>query len=66
MRKRDVLARFGGPIKTAKALGITRSAVAQWGALVPERIAWRVQHLTDGALPVNPSLYVRKARRASA
>jgi hypothetical protein len=65
MRKRDVLARFGGPINTAKTLGITRSAVAQWKALVPERIAWRVQHLTDGALTVNPSLYAPKSRLPS-
>jgi hypothetical protein len=64
MRKRDVLARFDGPVKTAAALGITRSAVAQWGDLVPERIAWRVQHLTDGALSVNTRLYRRKSSPA--
>jgi hypothetical protein len=65
MYKRDVLARLGGPINTAKALGISRSAVAQWKALVPERIAWRVQHLTAGALTVNPALYAPKSRHPS-
>jgi hypothetical protein len=65
MYKRDVLAHFGGPVLTAKALGVTRSAVAQWRYLVPERIAWRVQHLTDGDLAVNPCLYARKSRRSS-
>lgn len=48
--------------KTAEAFGITHSAVWQWRSIVPERIAWRAQVLTGGALRVDPSLYARKKK----
>ena len=51
--------------KTAEAFGITHSAVWQWPDIVPERIAWKAQILTGGALRVDPSIYERlkKQRR---
>jgi hypothetical protein len=65
MFKTDVIAHFGGVIATAKFLGITRSAVAQWRAVIPERSAWRLQSLTNGSLRVDPHLYVRDPLRAA-
>jgi transposase-like protein len=64
MRTTDVINHFGRSVSaTAQAFGITRSAVYQWGELVPERIAWKAQILTGGVLRVDPSLYARKASR---
>ncbi|WP_434430433.1 Cro/CI family transcriptional regulator [Aeromonas veronii] len=37
MKKLDVIAYFGGVTKTAKALGISKSAVSLWGGRNPLR-----------------------------
>lgn len=64
MNKQDVVAHFGGTdAATAKALGITRSAVWQWKDVVPERIAWKVQFMTGGVLRVDPSVYEKRAAK---
>jgi transcriptional repressor of cell division inhibition gene dicB len=60
MLKTDVITHFGSPAATARALGITKSAVSQWGDNIPERMAYRVQTVTDGVLTVDPSVYQRK------
>lgn len=61
MKKADVIAHFGGTAQAAaKALGITRSAVAQWKDIVPERIAWKVQFMTGGVLRVDPTMYEKR------
>ena len=57
MRKKAVLKYFGGPAKTARALGIKHQAVSQWVELVPWRTAYRIETLTDGALKVDPRQY---------
>lgn len=50
MRKQDVLDRFGGAAAVAAALGITRSAVYQWGDEVPLLSALHIERLTNGEL----------------
>jgi transcriptional repressor of cell division inhibition gene dicB len=66
MKKADVKAHFGGTDSSvAKSLGITRSAVWQWGEIVPERIAYKVQIITGGALRVDPSLYEKRGERVA-
>lgn len=62
MLKKDVFTHFGGAIKTAKALGISKSAVFQWPELVPRGSAYKVQVITSGALQVNPELYPPKRK----
>jgi DNA-binding transcriptional regulator YdaS (Cro superfamily) len=58
MLKADVLAHYEhSPLKVARALGVTRSAVNQWPELVPLKSALRLQSITDGALRVQMSLY---------
>lgn len=52
MRKQDVLARFGGVAQTAAALGISRSAVYQWGDEVPLISALHIERITGGELSV--------------
>lgn len=61
MEKKAVIAYFDGSMsKTAKAFGITHSAVWQWREIVPERIAWKAQALTAGTLRVDPSVYAKR------
>ena len=50
MKKLDVIAYFGGVTKTAKALGISKSAVSLWGEETPYGRACQVQLLTKGKL----------------
>lgn len=58
---RQVLDHFGGkPQDLAKALGITRSAVAMWRGQIPELRAMQIEVLTAGELkaadmPTRPS-----------
>lgn len=66
MKKADVIGHFGGTAQAAaNALGITRSAVAQWKDVVPERIAWKVQFMTGGVLRVDPSVYEKRQEPAA-
>ena len=57
MRKKQVLKHFGGPVKTAQALGIKHQAVSQWKQIIPWRAAYKVEAITKGALKVNPKDY---------
>jgi hypothetical protein len=67
MKKSDVIAHFGGEVKTAAALGLTRQAVYQWTDPIPERLAYKIQVMTAGVLRVDPSVYAKlKARREAA
>lgn len=50
MKKLDVIAYFGGVTKTAKALGISKSAVSLWGEEIPYGRAYQIQLLTKGKL----------------
>ncbi|WP_368203172.1 DNA-binding transcriptional regulator DicC [Aeromonas rivipollensis] len=50
MKKLDVIAYFGGVTKTAKALGISKSAVSLWGEDIPYGRACQIQLLTKGKL----------------
>lgn len=65
MRKQAVLDYFRGEdprdegvTATARALGITKSAVSQWDEdKIPERMAYRLQIITAGRLKVNAKAY---------
>lgn len=63
MRKADVVAYFGDQTKVAQALQIDPAAVSQWGEMVPEKRAARLERLTKGVrqngvtLKYNPDLY---------
>lgn len=47
----------GGTIATAKMLGIGSGAVCNWGPTVPRGLAFELQHVTDGLLQVDLSVY---------
>lgn len=57
MLKRDVIAHFGDLKNIANALGISVSAVSQWGDIIPEKNAYRLQDITDRKLKFDRSLY---------
>ena len=65
MKRDDVVRHFGNVAQTARAFGISVSAVYQWGEVVPERIAYKAQILTGGVLQVDASAYPRKRSRAA-
>jgi len=65
MKRDDLFKHFGGAIATAKAFGVTKSAVYQWGEIVPELVAYKAQVLTAGLLRVDPAVYERKRTDAA-
>ncbi len=60
MLKTDVVTFFGNQTATAKRLGVTKSAVSQWGEIVPEHIAYRAQYESGGVLKFDPSVYYKE------
>jgi hypothetical protein len=57
MLKEDARQHFGTLTAVGKAIGISRSAVAQWPDVVPEGMAYKLQVITGGRLQVAPHLY---------
>jgi len=50
MKTKDAIKHFGSPKNLAKALGISKQAVSQWGTYLPEGKAFKLQVMTGGAL----------------
>ena len=65
MKTCDVIQYFGSQAAAARALGITRSAISQWGEQVPLATAARLEKLTFGKLRLEIALYSRKASVSS-
>lgn len=61
MKKEEVLNHFGSVTAIAEALTVTVSAISQWGDVIPEKQAYRIERHTKGALVVNPDLYKKAA-----
>lgn len=65
MRKQDVIAfyRTSNPSLNlagiAKLIGVTPQAFSQWGEVVPELTARRIQEKTRGRLRLKPDCYKR-------
>lgn len=57
MRTSEVIEHFGGVKQVADALEIWPQAVYQWGDIVPESSAYKIEVITDGALKVMGSDY---------
>lgn len=43
MKTADLIRLFGGVTRTAEALGVTKSAVSQWGENVPELRVYKLR-----------------------
>ncbi|AUK22397.1 hypothetical protein CS037_002472 [Escherichia coli] len=50
MKKSEVLGYFGGVVKTASALGTSKTTVSMWEEDVPWKWALLIQAVTGGAL----------------
>ncbi|ODP73758.1 hypothetical protein A9X63_26260 [Klebsiella pneumoniae] len=57
MLKNQVVEYYGGISKTAIALGVTHSAVCQWGNVIPQKRAFVIERITNGKLKYDASLY---------
>ena len=53
----DVFSYFGNKARTARFLGYSKASVGEWGEVVPEISALRLELLTDKELVLDPSLY---------
>ena len=61
MRTKDAIKRFGSAAALARALGISRQSINDWGTTVPEGRAYQLEVLTNGALKA-PRPVVRETR----
>ena len=57
MRKQRAVDFFGSQAALAETLAIKPAAVSQWGEVIPEKQAFRLERLTDGELIYQPGLY---------
>ncbi len=57
MKKSQVIEHFGSALSLAVFLGLNKSAVSQWGNVIPEKQALRLERLTNGELKYEPNLY---------
>lgn len=58
MLKTAALAHFDqNHTRVAAEIGITRSAVSQWGEIVPLAAALQLERITNGKLQVDMSMY---------
>lgn len=65
MLKTHAVKKFETLAGVAKALGVTYAAVWQWGDVVPELSARKLQDITNGELKVDPKLYRRAKSKSS-
>lgn len=54
MKKVDAVEYFGNESKLARALGITKGAVNQWGEIIPELRAVKLDAITKKKLKYEP------------
>ncbi|EGG93542.1 hypothetical protein IMCC1989_1083 [gamma proteobacterium IMCC1989] len=59
MYKSDAISHYGNAVKLAEALDITSGSISQWGEIIPEKQALRLEKITNGALKHDPSLYLK-------
>ena len=64
MKKVDVINFFSGVCNVAKTLGITHPSVSEWGEVIPEGAALKLEKLTNGELKNDASFYPKGRRRA--
>lgn len=61
MLKLDAIKFYGTKAGVARAAGVDPSAVSQWGDLVPEKNAYRLQMDSAGELVYDPAMYDKQA-----
>ena len=66
MFKSDAIKHFGKTKYLATALGIKSESVSQWGDVIPEKQALRLERITNNALKYDPTLYDKNITEAVA
>lgn len=61
MLKSEVIKHFGKPAEVCRALDLTSGAIPQWGRVIPEKQAMRLDRITAGKLKYDPELYKKAA-----
>ncbi len=61
MYKRDVISHFHRATEVCKVLGLTSGSVSQWGDVIPEKQALKLDRITAGKLKYDPALYKQAA-----
>jgi len=57
MKKAEAITYFGSQTKLANVLGIADPSVSQWGVIIPEKQAMKLERITGGKLIYEPELY---------
>ena len=65
MKTQHAIEHFGSAAALARAVNITRSAISQWGDLVPLGTAARLEKLTNGALVLDLEDYRQPIRKSA-
>ncbi|SLK19914.1 DNA-binding transcriptional regulator Cro [Enterobacter sp. NFR05] len=65
MNKDDVISYFGGVSNLARILGISHASVSGWGSVIPKGRAYEIQTITNDALKVDPTLYLKPSETAA-
>ena len=63
MKKQTAISYYGSQARLARAAGVSKQAVWNWGEFVPPAIAELLQESTQGALTFDPSVYPETYRR---
>lgn len=53
MQKAEAIKHFGGVTKLARELGISRQAIHAWPSEVPDLYRYKLNYLSNGALPID-------------
>ncbi|WP_392385097.1 Cro/CI family transcriptional regulator [Marinomonas primoryensis] len=65
MLKTEVIKHFGKAKLICEALGLSSGSISQWGEVIPETQAFRLERLTNGELKYDPSLYESKHKQSA-
>ena len=50
LKKSDAISFYGTKAALARAVGVNRQAVQQWGEYLPDDKAWYLHHITGGKI----------------
>lgn len=64
MKTKDAVTYFGTKTALARALGTQKSAISNWGEIVPRGRAFELEVITQGKLKVDRTLYQKSAEAA--
>lgn len=65
MLKEKVVKHYGSQRAVSAALGVSDSAVSQWGEVIPERVALKLSRITGGVLAYDSSFYKKSTAPAA-